>query len=162
MQKIFGTLLIIIVLIFSFQQVCFAKAVTNFSDIVENAKEMDCKTITVRGEAIGQAMKRGRYAWVNIGDKNAALGIWMSVEDMKKIKVYGDYKHEGDIVSVTGQFNRACVEHGGDMDIHADSVDVVEDGKAIIKPVQNNRVTIALSLSVVTVVLAIIYVKGRS
>jgi hypothetical protein len=44
------------------------------------------------------------------------------------IKYYGDYHNIGDSVRVTGVFNRACKEHGGDMDIHCDSIEVVSNG----------------------------------
>jgi len=46
-------------------------------------------------------------------------------DDASLISVFGDYKHHGDLVEVTGTFNAACPQHGGDVDIHATSLRIV-------------------------------------
>ena len=76
------------------------------------------QTVTLTGEAIGECLERQNGSWVNISDGGNAIGIWMTKTDAAQIKTYGDYKHTGDTVTVTGIFYEACPEHGGEPDIH--------------------------------------------
>ena len=107
---------------------------TNLNDLIENAMALDGKEVSVTGEALGEVLERGNYAWVNINDGTNAMGIWMTLEDAKTITFFGDYKHMGDTVRVTGIFYRACTEHGGDIDIHCNTLEVVKKG-GIVKEV---------------------------
>ncbi|TDT52038.1 DNA-binding protein [Fonticella tunisiensis] len=136
-----------------------ADEVSNFSDFVEKAAVYNGKEVTIRGEAIGEAMKRGDYGWVNISDGSLPMGVWMKWEDAKKIKTFGDYKHKGDIVEVTGIFNKSCLEHGGDMDIHASNVKIVDPGKVQLKPVSRIKIVVGASLTLVTLLIGSIYFK---
>ena len=113
-------------------------------DLIERPKTWDGQVIPFRGEAIGEAMVRGSYAWLHVNDdayyvknveEGAALGgynsgmaIWLPANLAREIGTFGDYKHEGDIVEVRGTFNAACAEHGGDMDIHADALTLIREG----------------------------------
>jgi hypothetical protein len=92
-------------------------------------------------------MKRGSFSWINISDGTVQMGIWMKQEDAEKIHVFGDYKHTGDMVEVTGVFNRSCREHGGDMDIHAVTVNIVENGYGNEKPLNKSRINISIVLT---------------
>jgi len=83
------------------------------------------------GEVIGDIMKRGEYAWINVSDENNAIGIWVPYVETEKIKYTGKYRYKGDIVRISGVFNRACPEHGGDLDIHAKSIEIIEKGYEI-------------------------------
>lgn len=84
----------------------------------------DGRTISFEGEIIGDIMKQGRYAWINVSDGRAAIGVFTAADNVKGLSA-GGYKRRGDIVRVRGEFHRACPRHGGDMDIHADSVTVL-------------------------------------
>lgn len=98
------------------------------SDLIERAREWDGQTIVYRGEAVGEVMRRGRFAWVNLHDGASAIGVWFPFRFAERIKILGDYFHSGDIVRITGVFHRACAEHGGDLDIHAVALEKVADG----------------------------------
>jgi hypothetical protein len=100
-------------------------------DLIRNARQYDGKLVVYSGEVIGDVMKRGKFAWVNINDGGNAIGIWMSAAFTKEINFTGDYKNRGDILEVTGVFNRACLEHGGDLDIHAQAIRKVSNGRVI-------------------------------
>ena len=119
MQKIAESL-IFIIFILGLIPLCFAATedITEINGLVENAFELDGKQVTVQGEAIGEVLERGEYSWININDTTNAIGIWAKQSDINQIQHYGDYKHKGDIVRITGEFHRACPEHGGDVDIH--------------------------------------------
>lgn len=87
---------------------------------------MICKTIEYEGEIIGDIMKRGSYTWINVHDDANAVGVWVPAMEMGNVKYSGQYKYTGDIIRVTGTFHRACIEHGGDMDIHAEKLEIVK------------------------------------
>lgn len=99
--------------------------------LIAHAKEYDGTEIQFRGEAIGDVLVRGSGAWVNVSDgSNSAIGVYMSAKDAQTISVLGKYDEKGDTLLVTGTFHRACAEHGGDMDLHASRVQIVEKGHA--------------------------------
>lgn len=98
------------------------------STLLANSFKFDQKTIEFVGEAIGEIMKRGNYAWVNVHDGQNAIGIFLKYEDAKKIKYLGRYLIKGDIIWVKGIFNRSCKVHGGDTDIHALEFKVIKSG----------------------------------
>lgn len=131
--------------------------------LVEEPKRYDGKVVTFSGEAIGEAMVRGGRAWIHLNDdaymdrnveEGAALGgynsgmaVWVPADLANAIDTYGDYKHEGSIVRVRGVFNAACAEHGGDMDIHADSVEVLRPGHAVVDAIPPWKPILALILT---------------
>jgi len=103
----------------------------NSSELISNSEAFDGKLVTFRGEAIGDIMKRGNFAWVNLNDGENAIGIWMTSVLAGQINITGNYKARGDILEVTGIFNRACPEHGGDLDIHAQAIKKIQEGRII-------------------------------
>lgn len=159
MVKTYKTIILICILVFSFSITCKAREYNNFSELIENSKRIDNSKITLRGEAIGECMNRGKYSWVNISDGSTAMGIWLKSEQAHSLKNFGKYGYKGDIVEITGTFNRACVEHGGDMDIHAISVKIIDTGGIVTIPISNNKKGIALMLTVITLILVFLYRK---
>jgi hypothetical protein len=123
----------------------FAKELSS-SELIKNAKEHDGKVITYSGEAIGDVMMRGEFAWVNINDGENALGVWMSSSLAKEIKFTGSYKTFGDKLRITGIFNRACPMHGGDLDIHAQALYKLADGGQVVRKLQQSKKDLSLIL----------------
>lgn len=131
--------------------------------LVEEPKAWDGKAVTFEGEAIGEAMRRGENAWLHLNDDaymyknveegakldgyNSGMPVWLPLELAERVGVFGDYKHEGDVVRVTGTFNAACSEHGGDMDIHAGGLEVLIPGRAAADPVQPWKLLLALGMT---------------
>jgi len=161
MRKIYKTLITLFIIMVSFTITCEAQPITNYNEMIENGKTLDKKEIVVKGEAIGEPMKRGDYTWVNLSDGSTAMGIWLKNEDAAKIKVFGDYKYKGDTVEIIGFFNRACIEHGGDMDIHSKSVLIVDNGYKLQEVINRKRLLIALASLVITVILVFVNYKSR-
>ncbi|HET6498224.1 MAG TPA: hypothetical protein VFH17_04120 [Coriobacteriia bacterium] len=132
-------------------------------ELIEDPQRWDGQTITFRGEAIGEAMVRGEIAWLHLNDDgyqfksieegaplsgyNTGMPVVVPARLADEISVFGDYKHRGDIVEVRGVFNAACPEHGGDMDIHAESLRVVADGRDVPHPVRPWKVALSAGLS---------------
>jgi hypothetical protein len=106
---------------------CYAQPVSS-TELIQNAQEYDAREVVYEGEVIGEVMLRKQGAWVNINDGENSIGVWMPLELAKTIKYQGGYKAKGDIVQVRGIFNRACVQHGGDLDIHALSLLKIKSG----------------------------------
>jgi hypothetical protein len=113
-------------------------------ELIKNSKQYDGMRIVYTGEVIGDVMKRGDYAWINVSDGDNAIGVWTNDPAINSLKYLGRYGVTGDTVRVEGVFHRACGEHGGDLDIHAASVVIVKAGseaKAIV-PVWKVVVTV--------------------
>jgi hypothetical protein len=129
------------------------------SELVSEPKKWDGKEITFTGEAITEAQERGDFAWIHLNDdayylknieEGAPLGgynsghaVWVPTELTEQITYYGDFKHEGDVVEVVGTFNAACAQHGGDMDIHAQGLRVVAEGRPVVEAIHPTKMIAA-------------------
>ncbi|WPX09075.1 hypothetical protein [Anaerocellum danielii] len=146
MRKFWIILLILIGLVAKVSlETAFAKPIDS-NTLINNAFKYDGKMVEFQGEAIGEIMKRGDFAWVNIHDGQNAIGIFMRYEDAKKIRYLGRYRVKGDIVYVKGTFNRACKEHGGDLDIHAQKVEIVKRGYKVDERVDKARAVVGIGI----------------
>jgi hypothetical protein len=138
--------LLSLILVFSCWGACFAQAVSS-ANLINNVKHYDGKQVSYRGEVVGEVMVRGDHAWANVLDGYNAGGIWIEKESAKGIVCAGSYKIKGDIVEVTGIFNRACLEHGGDLDIHAQTIEKIENGAPRIEHFSYARRNVVLILA---------------
>lgn len=132
------------------------------TELVEHPREWDGRAVVLQGEVVGERMRRGSMAWLHVNDdaysernieEGAKLGgynsghaVWVPDRLAARVTFFGDYRHQGDIVRVVGTFNRACLEHGGDMDIHADGLAVLEPGHVVPHRLDRGRVVVALAL----------------
>lgn len=130
--------------VFSFTLV-FAQSISG-TELISNAKQYDGKEVLYSGEVIGEVMARGDYAWVNINDGENALGVWIDKKLISDIAYTGSYKNQGGRVQVSGIFHRACPEHGGDLDIHAEALKKLSAGYPIPHSLNQERKKIALQL----------------
>ncbi|MDD5129992.1 MAG: DNA-binding protein [Candidatus Omnitrophica bacterium] len=147
MKKFFGLIAIILFLsLINFQAIVFAQSLSS-RELISNAKQYDGKLITYSGEVVGEVMSRGEFSWVTINDGENALGVWVKSVLAKEIKFAGNYKERGDNLEITGIFNRACANHGGDLDIHAQSLRKVSDGGVIQEKLNFDKVRLGLILS---------------
>ncbi|MDD5477269.1 MAG: DNA-binding protein [Candidatus Omnitrophica bacterium] len=146
MKNKFKPFLIILLFILIFgPQAAFSQGLSS-SELLKNAKQYDGKLITYSGEVIGDVMFRGEFAWVNINDGDNAIGAWMSGILAKEINFTGTYKSRGDTLEVTGIFHRACLEHGGDLDIHVQTLRKLAGGKMVNQKTDFLKVKLILIL----------------
>ena len=117
---------------------CYAQTSTSL-DLINYAKQYDGKTISYKGEVIGEVMIRQDYAWLQINDGIIAIGIWAPKTMIQDIGYAGDYHKKGDTVEVSGTFHRSCSEHGGDLDIHASEIKKITSGSSIIQPISRKK-----------------------
>jgi len=142
------------------------------TELVEAPKEFNGTRVTFTGEAIGESMVRGDMAWLHINDDpyylknveegaqlggyNTGMPVWLPASASAQITYFGDYEHEGDIVEVEGVFNAACGQHGGDTDIHATRLSVVETGHVVVDKVHPSKVMWAVGLALLALALYLI------
>ncbi|AEE97989.1 hypothetical protein [Mahella australiensis] len=122
------------------------------NDLIDKAKEYDGMEVVYAGEVIGDILDRGDYVWINVFDGDNAIGIWAESDEVKGVKFIGRYDARGDIVKVTGVFHRACEEHGGDFDIHAQNVEIVAQGHPVAHAIDRRKVILAMVLFVSAIV----------
>jgi len=108
----------------------FAQGVSS-TDLINNARQYDGKSVAYEGEVIGEVMLRGQYAWVNVNDGTNAIGVWLDKDLTRDIVHTGNYRTKGDWVVVEGVFSRSCTLHGGDLDIHAQQLRKTTPGKIV-------------------------------
>ncbi len=133
--------------------------------LVEDAKDWNGRTVSFTGEAIGEAMRRGTMAWIHLNDDaygladeagtklsgfNGGIAVWVDARLASRIAFFGDYTHHGDVVEVTGIFYAACPQHGGDMDVHADSLRIARTGHGVARPIGRPRLFAAGMLAALT------------
>lgn len=156
----------VIVPILLFVNVAYAGS-ASLTELVNDKGVWDRQEVIVSGEAIGDRMERGGYAWVNILDQGAAVGVWGEKDLLRKISLLGDYDRVGDRVQVKGEFHLSCPEHGGDTDIHAREVKIVKSGYEVKHQVSPERMALAGALLALAAALGIIvyhraHREGRS
>jgi len=114
-------------------------------DLLEDWEEYDGKEVILIGEVVGDVMARGDFAWITVNDgfysrevlhetgalvgQNSGIGVWLPTEEAEKITRLGRYGSLGDLVEVRGVFYADDVQHGGDFDIQASSLTVLEPGR---------------------------------
>jgi len=133
-------------------------------ELVENANFLDDQIVSFEGEVVGDIMKRGDHAWLNVNDGTRAIGIWAKGNQIKGIKCVGDYFNTGCKIKVIGEFHRACPQHGGDLDIHAEEITLIAKGQPIKHPIAPWKIPVFWTLLVVTLGthLFFVWLKRRS
>jgi hypothetical protein len=146
-----GLLLIsIFVLTVSIRQPVWAETLpaVDAASLIERAKELNGSEVQYSGEVIGDIMARGDHYWINVLDHGTAIGVWITASQRELIEKVGRYGSIGDQVTVVGQFNRACSQHGGDLDIHATTLVVNQTGYTIEQTVSGSRLLVAMIILV--------------
>ena len=144
--------------------------------LIENASAWDNRSISFAGEAVGEAMIRGDHAWLHVNDDayqarnlddgrpragyNSGQAIWAPAELARRVRLFGDYRNEGDAVRVFGEFHAACREHGGDMDIHATGLEIVREGHSVAQKLNIGRLWIGLALLAIAGALWLMRFRG--
>jgi hypothetical protein len=136
--------------------------------LVEHPDSYNGKRITFKGEAIGDVMERADGAWININDDaysrqgrtrrlagyNSGQSVLVSNKsEARTIKRLGDYDNRGDIVEVSGIFQKADPDHGGDMMIAADSLRIVKPGFSLPHPISTRKISLAITWLAISAVM---------
>ncbi len=157
MRKVIKTFLISALTAVYFTISAAAADIFKINDLIENISGFNEKQVIVEGEAIGEILQRDEYAWVNINDGSNAIGIWLTSGDAEKITAFGDYKHIGDTIRITGTFSRDCKEHGGDVDIHSNNIEIISKGYTVKEEIGHEKVVAAAVLFSTAIIITGIY-----
>ncbi|MFZ5974744.1 MAG: DNA-binding protein, partial [Bacillota bacterium] len=104
----------------------------------------------------------GDHTWLNVSDGRNAIGVWVEAKDMQGVDTPGRYNMRGDTVRVTGVFHRACADHGGDFDIHANKMDVTQKGYAVTHQTETVKAVFAFILLAGAAVCLVLVLKTKS
>jgi hypothetical protein len=135
------------------------KTVTSV-ELIRDANILDGNVVTYEGEIVAAIMKRGDHSWVNLSDGYNAIGVWCETNSLSDVRTIGNYKNEGDILEVTGVFHRACPEHGGELDLHADILRIEDRGFAVEEHISARRIDISIAFFILAL-LAIFMFRKR-
>lgn len=145
-----NSILIILFLMFNFFKVN-ANSDLTINELVENPNPYDQMTITIQAEVIGEVLERGEYSWINVNDQTNAIGIWLPTEWTRQISTFGSYSNRGDIISITGTFYHANVEHDSEMMIEANSIKIIEKGYEITHDVSPYKFMFSIILLTIAI-----------
>ncbi len=147
-----------LLLTFSFSLV--QAAVTwSSNELIEKAKELDGRTLIYKGELVTAILNRQEHSFINLNDGSNAIGVWCKSSALSSIKFAGDYKHKGDILEVRGVFNRACPEHNGELDIHADEIKIIEHGCLLKERLDPIKIKSSIVIFIIILITVIIFRK---
>ncbi len=128
-------LFIFLTVVCSLCSICYADEAIPSAELINNAKQYDGKAVMYKGEVIGDIMTRKGFVWINVNDGVNAIGLWSKKDLAKDILYTGGYKSRGDIIEIKGIFHRACLEHGGDLDIHIEELSKIDNGMVITEKI---------------------------
>lgn len=140
------------------------------STLIDCGELFDGRQVTYRGEAIRAVLERDGHAIVQVNDDpyaqagplperrthlggNSGMPVVMPLEAADEITFLGSYRAQGDLLAVTGTFQRTSNVLGGEPAIHATRVEVVRSGHFIVHVVSQRRVTTAIALVIAVAVL---------
>lgn len=131
-------------------------------EITSAHHSLDGIAVVFSGEVIGEDLGSHRdWKWLNVLEASSAVGVVVPTEWVERIDRFGDYHNNGTRVQVVGVLNIACEEHGGDLDVHADSLEVLERGSDREQEVVIGRLYWAIGLAAVALALAITYSRMK-
>lgn len=127
------------------------KDITPVRALFEEPSLYDGQRLTVQGEVIGDIMRDGETFWINIKDGDFFIGVVIDGFQKDMIRYLGRYGIRGDIVKVSGTYHLHCPLHYGERDIHAEQLEIVENGYKMQETVQRDRVILVLLLGIFTI-----------
>ncbi len=157
MYNICKTLILIILIIFCVVGTVNAENITEINKLVSNMNVFDGQVVTIEGETIGETMNRGTPSWINVSDGTNALGIWLPSSEAERITSFGDYKHKGDTVRISGIFSKNSPEHGGDVEIDCSSLEIIKKGHTVDEKFTNAKIITATLLFSIAFMLTYAY-----
>jgi len=147
-------------LIFLCGTICYAQNVSS-TGLINNAREYDGKSVVYAGEVVGDIMVRGDFVWINVNDGENAIGVWLNKELAGEIQFAGSYHNKGDRLEISGVFQRSCIQHGGDLDIHAQSIRKISPGGPVKEELDTGKRNFTLILLGI-LVLTLIFVRRQT
>ena len=112
---------------------------------------LDNSSVRIEGEAVGEAVSAGAgLKWVSVNDSSGqGIAVLMTDEQLRSIESYGNYPQTGSVVEVTGIYHVACDDHQGELDVHATSVVLLEEGEKTVHAIDEGRLVAAVVTGII-------------
>ncbi len=89
------------------------------------------REVVFTGEATGSPIiADANHVWVNVKNGGAMVGVYMDAQLAEQITHYARYEHTGDMITVQGVYHLACADHNGELEVHAESIEVNAQGES--------------------------------
>ena len=126
---------------------------------------LDGKAVTFTGDAVGTPIRADEgHVWVNLKAGGRMVGVYLDDGQASQIAHFASYVAAGDSVTVSGDFKRVCGDHANELEVHADTVAVGQQGGVVEHAVNPAKLLggLALAALAVAVLLARRVCAGRS
>ncbi len=129
----------------------YASQIVPLHKLFEESQRYEEHKVTVEGEVIGDVMRAGESFWINIKDGDFFLGVVIDSVQKEQIRNLGRYGVSGDIVRISGIYRLHCAQHHGERDIHAEILEIVEEGRAFNESVDTNKILLSVVFGLATI-----------
>ena len=120
-------------------------------DLINSARILDGRAVVMKGEVVGNIMRRDQFAWLSLEDDFNIISVWSPWAMTKGIAFTGNYLHRGDIVEVKGRFYRSDPDLKGEMCIRAEEIKILSHGFKTPHTVNSVKIRLALGLMCLTI-----------
>ena len=130
---------------------------TEIPDLLSASYRLDQKNIRFTGKAVGQPIYADEgHVWVNIKAQRRCIGVYMSNELAKQISYFTNYNNVGDTIVLEGVFNRACIDHSNELEVHATNLRIEYAGSSVSHPIQKGLIISACVFFILGMILVIV------
>lgn len=116
----------------------------SIQELLNQSKALDQQTVIIEAEVILEVLERGDMAWLNVNDGTNAIGVYLPIKMTEELDSFGDHQNQGDRVRIEAVFYRNCPEHGGEMDLHAINLSIIEEGFVMERPISTWKFSFAI------------------
>jgi len=141
MRRIF--FLFTIILLWQAPGIVYSQSIP-IRELIKRADYFDRQNITLQVEVIGERMCRQEGCWLNVNDGDLSIGVWVPKEINYIPKYTGGYKTKGDIIEIKGIFYRSCSQHLGELDIHAQQITIIQQGREFFLPLNVSKIKLTI------------------
>ena len=125
--------------------------------LLSAGERQDGSDVVFTGEAVGSPIiADADHVWVNVKSAGSMIGVYMSRDLADQITHYARYEHTGDTITVKGVYNYACAEHNGELDVHAEQIEINAVGESWANSVNPAAYVIGIILIVIGITLAVV------
>ena len=136
---------------------------THIAVLVSVNRALDGSDVRFSGEVVGDVVNADEgYKWVNLmGTANNVIGVRLTDVQAARIQNVGGYHKSGTVLQVTGAYHVACPEHQGELEVHALSVEVLDNGGPATHMISTRWLVISVLLCVLSIMLLLIFILLR-
>lgn len=126
-------------------------------------RALDGSEVSFTGETVGDVVNaEAGYKWVNImGTADTVISVRMTDEQAGLIQNSGSYQATGTVFKIAGTYHIACAEHQGELDVHADEVEVTDAGGPTTHLIASGRIMLACIVCLIAAAILVTFFFAR-